>query len=321
MKNYILLILSIFLFIGCINNKNLEIKYPKWYTKHKQDNPMYLYAKAKSTNKKDAILIALNEIASKISISIQSSYKTTTLISKNNYNKNIQRDIQTNIKKIEFNDYKIIKEEILNNNYLILVRVDKLNLAQKIKLKIDSAIKKANNSIKKDFNNYTYKLKELSKIKNTIPQIKSNIFILNTLDEMIDIKKYLNKLKNIEKNIDNIKNKTTINIKSKNKNNEYDKVIKSIISKKGFVIVEQNAMLNIEIESKEKKIESMENKIIKSTIQITIYNKNKTKILGKKSIIIGGSSYNGFTQAKEFAMKNFEKKLLEDKILFDISGI
>ena len=309
------------LFTGCLPKKNVEVDYPTWYNQIQKDSLMYLYGVGESETKKGATAIALNEVASKITVEIESSYSINTQMSGTKYTKSIKRNIKNNIKKIEFTNYKIIKEKVLNNNrYVVLVQVDRLDLASALKIKIDNKIKKFRSIVSTKYSNFTHKLKELKKIQKSIESLKSDIFILNSLDEMMNIKPLLKSLEKIESKIESIKNKTTINVKSDN-NDDYAKVLSSIITKEGFSIVSNNATLNITIKSKEQKINSMGNKIIKASLEIVVLDKNKKQILGKKRFITGGKSRSNFSQAHEFSVRNFNKKIIRDNILGDLLGI
>jgi len=318
----LLIFATIFLLSGCSSTKN-EPNYPQWYTKIHKDSPIYLHGLGESSSKKGAIAIALNEIASKITVSIESSYSSTTNVSGKNYNKSIQKTIKNSIKKIEFTNYKVLKEVVLSNNtYAVLVQVDRLDLAHSLEIKIADEIKSANTKLNSKFNNFTLKLKTMAKIQNSIPSIKSNIFILGTLDEMMDIKKYLSSINQINKKINKIKNMTTMSItNTTTSQNDYTKVLSSIITQKGFSVVKDNPDLHITVDTKEQEISSMGNKIIKANVEITIFNKSKTKVIGTKKFVTGGKSRANFSQAHEFSTRNFKDKILKENILSDILGI
>ena len=87
-------------FSGCLGgSKQPVVKYPTWYTKLHQDSKIILYATAEAYSEKEAVTLALNSIASKISVSVESSYTSTTNSSRNSYSKNTQQNIKNRCKK------------------------------------------------------------------------------------------------------------------------------------------------------------------------------------------------------------------------------
>jgi hypothetical protein len=314
--------ISLFLFTGCMPQNKTQIVYPKWYLKIQQDSYKYIYGQAQGITFKDSTAIALNNIASKISVIVQSTYQSTTTTTSTTYNKIIQRDIKNSVKKIKFNNYKIIKKTILpNQKHLVLVAVDKIKLASSLKLKLDNGLSILRSNLDGDFYDIVDKLKKYDKSNKKISKIKSKIFILNTLDSSFDTKKYLQILDNKQQQIDNFKKTVTINIKSKD-NSDYKKIIVSLITKKGYKIVSSNkSKLRLFISTNEKKIKILGNKIIKAKINLKATNTKNTKILGQKQFITGGKSNTNFLQAHEFSLRNFENKLKINNILYEILGI
>jgi hypothetical protein len=322
MRLFSFLIILPFLFFGCALQKDTQVVYPKWYLKIQKDNHRYIYGEAEGETFKDSTAIALNNIASKISVIVQSTYRSTTTTTTTTYDKTIQRDIKNSVKKIKFNNYKIIKKTILNNQkHLVLVEVDKIKLANGIKTKLDNQIAILKSSQNGKSYDIVSRLKKYQKISKKISKIKSNIYILHTLDNSFDIKKYLQIINNTNQQINNYKKSITIGVLSKN-NNDYKKLLISLITKKGYKVVSsKKSKLNISIKIQEKKIKILGNKIIKAKIDLKTTNKANTKILGQKQIFSGGKSNTKFPQAHEFSLINFENKLKSKNILFEMLGI
>jgi len=320
MKKIILLVITI-VSSGCLVKNNIGIEYPKWYLNNDKDSATYLNGVGNASSKKAAILMALYDIASKITVSIESSYSVTTKIKNDNYSQNIDKNIKATVEKINFRNYKITNEAILNNNqYIVAIKVNKIALANEIMIKVNNKIEQSKQILDTDYKNRTYKLKKMNKIINIIPKLKSELFIANSLDKMLKVDSVLKTIDTLENKINTMKNNITVNISSSH-NRGYSKILSSIITKKGFILVNKVATLNIVINSIETKINSMGNKIIKSDLEIIVYNKTKSIILAKKRIVSGGSSNSSFRQAREFAISYFKSKIIDENILSDMLGI
>ena len=80
-----LFIWLIFIFTGCSQvaiKTNDVVKYPSWYNTIQKDTNKFYFSSNEGDTKKEAISKALNDIASKISISVSSTYSTTSRLSK-----------------------------------------------------------------------------------------------------------------------------------------------------------------------------------------------------------------------------------------------
>ena len=159
-------------FSGCFfSNKKVEAqnieqtqikKYPDWYSQASNsnlDNNEIYYGLGESSTELDSVAQALNSIASRISIEVASTYKSHTTLSNNIGNRDLSLAIEQSIKKIEFNNYKIVKSEIFNNNYLVKVAVNKFELGENLERKINLSFDEVKRDFNKNFANQIEKLK------------------------------------------------------------------------------------------------------------------------------------------------------------------
>jgi hypothetical protein len=93
-------LLLLFLFVVFISCSSKEKIYPAWYNHTINDSETILYASASGYNQKEAIVYALDEISSKINISIKSSIKSSTISNTNEYFKETNIDINIYINYI-----------------------------------------------------------------------------------------------------------------------------------------------------------------------------------------------------------------------------
>ncbi len=312
-------LIVILLLIGCAKDKPL---YPKWFTQLHRDTEQTLYGVAEGSTKEEAVTHALNEIASKIRVSIKSTATTTTNIrvtnSEEEYNKDATQTVTNSVEKIEFSNYKIEKiEKLSENRFIVWVEVNKELNAKLLLNKIDTDIKKYAQLLKEEHKNPISTVKKytqaIERIKNRnlldcsiIKDFSPNSSVNNRVSKLLEIKEKMSKY---QSNI----------IFSVNGDNKlYKDVLIKGISSKGFRTSNGQSTITISMSVKEKKLEVMGNKILKVKIGLTV--KSDNKIIGQSRISVGAKSRTSYKQAREFTLRNFEKRL-KTKIIEDLLGI
>jgi len=307
------------LFINCSNTPS----YPKWYMKVYKNNSRYIYGTGEGKTKSEAVNKALNEIASKVKVFVESTSMTTTNISiigdSEEYSKDATQIVKNRVDEIEFSNYKIEKSEQLSNgNFIVLVSVDKKLNAKLLLEKIDTAIKEYQQLLKSKDENPIAKLK---KFKEAISKIENidlpNCNIAKSLNPDIDVKSRISTLLNIKKSMLDYKSNITFSVVGED--NGYKKVLIEEITSKGFRVTNGSALITIYIDVKEKTLDVLDNKILKAKINLKI--ESKGKVVGQRQISIGAKSKTNYKLAREFTIKNFKKRLKNKKIIETLLGI
>ena len=176
--------------------------YPAWFENRTKDSLTYYYASAEAINKNEAVANALNTIASKISISISSTYKSNTTASTNYYKKEIENNIKNTIKKIDFNNYAIVNEKKFNKSYLVLVKVNRVELAKELESKIENSLAVVSQKLHIKYKNSVLKLREYNTTSKTLEALRTDIYTLGSIYKNKNIQKYLTKINSIQKKIE-----------------------------------------------------------------------------------------------------------------------
>jgi len=322
---YIVLIFAtMILNTGCFSHKNKTVKYPNWFYNIKKDTTVFYYGSGEGSSKKEAVTNALNEIASKVSVSISSTFDSTTSITttknSNGYVKTINKNVQNKVKKIEFSSYKVIKfQQLTKNKCVVFISVNRLTNAQLMLDKINTKIDEYNNTLKQTNLNIASKLKQYINVSDEITnKTLPDCFIAKSLYNDEDISKSIQKLLDIKTTIDNFRNSISFSIVSDNIKG-YKDVIAELLSQKKFAIVPSNSTITIKLSVKEDQVKSMGNYIIKSKVIITAVSNGD--VIATKVLIVGAKSIANYNQAKEFTLKSLKVKLKKQKVFKEMLGI
>jgi len=301
--NSFILSIAIIFFSSCSSPKPKE-SYPSWFYSS-QDNGVYYYGSGEGNTKNIATIQALNDIASKISTSIESSIVATTNSNGKNYSKTITQNIKNEVQKIDFHNYEVLKLKKINNKNIILLRINKKETAlfklDKLKLKIKTYKQAINSNL-----NIIHKLKNLKTINKKIQHSISQAFIIKSLYKSKDIDNQIHTLMSLQVKIKSFKNNTSFYIAS---NDDYSRIISENILSSGFKIKKSSKSIIIKTKITQKKIRLMGYFILKVKVNISIYHKNN--LISTKIINAGAKSSTSYKQAREFAIIDFKKKMVD----------
>ena len=187
MKIYILL-LSLCLF-GCSQyaaiNKNPD-KYshlPSWYVNPNQNNLQFLYGVGEGFTLQEASKSALNNIASKLIVTISSDSSSLSEENKYSFNEQYQQRIKEKVNNITFSDYKISNSSNINNKFYVEIAIDRYKFIKEQNTILDKYHKSMSNiyqSSKKQ--NILIQRNKLAEINN----ISKKAQIINQTLESLD---------------------------------------------------------------------------------------------------------------------------------------
>jgi hypothetical protein len=317
-KTFIGLLLLI-INIGCVGSPS----YPDWFNQTKSDTAQYSYGTKSGTTKEEAVSNALNEIASKIKVSVESTSTIHTQRKVENneeeYNKESTRTISNHVEKIEFSNYKVKKEKkISDDKYVVLVEVDKALNAKLLLKKIDTNIAQYNQLLSAEHKNPIATVKKYNKaIKQINDKDLINCSIVQNFAPNSSVDDYISKLLTIKKTMEKYQSNIVFSIEGNDK--AYQNTLVEQIASKGFRTTEGSSNITISVDVMEKKLKLLGNNILKATIQLTVKSNGTT--IGKSRLIVGAKSRTSYQQAKNFTLKNFEKRLANEEVIENLLGI
>lgn len=172
-----------------INHSQLDAKakkLPAWYINAPSDDASYLYGVGMGSSLQEASKSSLNNIAEKVLVTISSSFESKNQSSEVNnnaiYESKQYQNISTQIKKIDFTNYDLVKSEQLGNIIYSLVKVERSEI---IKYYLDQ-VKKNHNKIlanTKNLKNFSYieQFIKIHRVKALISDNQSRLDILNII--------------------------------------------------------------------------------------------------------------------------------------------
>lgn len=326
LTNLLLALLTIS-FIGCSKTTpkivHVEKQLPKWYLNPPLKSEKYLYGVGDGINREEAIKSALDDLVSKLGISISSNYKSSTKTKKGyreSFAQTSSSDISSEVSKIRISNYEVIESQKQKyNHFVTLVRSDKklfkkdlLKSLNQIYSKIEDEQKTINDShVLSRYSFYKYSQTKLA-------QTLSTLLVLNSLDENFDDRPYLKTIQIIDADSSLLLKNISISFSSSKESNAFINVIKSALSETKIAISnkKQTNKNNLEISLSHKTYESISHGIYIIKVSVLLDVRDfKNNILHTEQIDVVGYS----PQSKEISMndavKNFEIEVDKREIM------
>jgi hypothetical protein len=309
----LLLILSIF-FIGC-NSSNTPIvlvkehkvqNLPSWYLSAPNNNQDFLYGIGAALTLSQAKNEALNSLASRLFISISSNtHSIKSSDSFENYSSINNQEIFLEVEKIDLLNSKIEKSIKVNDEYFVLLSIDRKKLFKEYFFKLDAIDRKISQFYDKAIN--LSNIFTISYSKEILDLIDEALLLtkkLSVINENFNKSQYDLKYHKIKFDLLNLRK----NIKLKIKSNHFLKSFKSYISKNNILLSNKN--FDAIVSSFENINYSKYNNWFIAKCNISVEILVNAEVLSTNNFtIIGRSTHSNF-QALENAKKSLEKKLL-----------
>jgi len=331
-KTYILLMLGLMLIIsGCSSPKppvpEVEQKeLPAWFLTPPSNNEIYLYGIGEGKNQEQAVKNALNNLAERLSVTVQSSYEVNTQIQqgiRNSFSQSSERNLKSEVAKIRISNYSIDKAEKMKyNHYIVLIRSDKEQFYNSLVKELDVKIKKVNDESK------IYKsaniLKKYDFYKNASQNLNDSIttiLVLSALNSEFNDKKYLNEISAINKDFEELRKKINFVVSGDKESSAMIEPVRVALTDNGLKVVNQknSSSVIVKISTRSEEAAAMGFIVARMVVNIEVKTADG-KTVGGNKLMINGHSPQSYSQAKENGAKKL-KGMIEKEGINTILGL
>ena len=321
-KNIFLILLVILSFNSCGKNKQIDI--PNWYLNSPQNNSQFLFGVGEGKNLKEAKLMALDDMSSRLMVTVDSLLNKNIQTSKNNtglstYNKDINFNIDIKTKKFQFTNIKVLNSTRLNNKFFVVLQVDR----RKTFLEKQKQFYLLNKSIEDKYKQAQQlpileKIYILQNIEKIVKKAQQKAFTLYAINNKFNYKTFLKNYQQYSNKIIKLKNNLKIKISSNEQSKIFLDQLTQLLNKNGYKTSSKNYDVKIILNNRVKYSVSRGWQIVKVFTTISVSSDNK--IIANQIINTIGRSGSTKENALANASKNFKNKISAmglDKILFN----
>lgn len=315
----ILLFLLLLLFSGCsVTSSQSTQTLPKWFLNTPQNSTTTLYGSGQANTLQEAKNRALNDMASRLSVQVnskieQNTYRYSNQNGASSYNNSTQQNIEVLVKNIEFQNAKITQSAVIAQQFFVLMQVNRQELYRqqhnaflRLYQHIDTQYKQSQTTSKLE---QIYILKTLS---NDLEKASAQAQLLNAINGTFNDNHYLTYFNTIQNRSNTLKSSLKIRI-SNNLTQPYfaSKLIESL-NHSSYKVVPKNEDVKIALNSSVNYSVAMGWHIAKVTTSIHVI--TNEKVLSSHTIYSVGRSTSSQNNALISASREFAQKLQDRTI-------
>lgn len=303
------ILLALVVLSGCGTQKRIEppVKkvVPSWYVNQPKTTSTTLYAVGEGQDKEAAVMNALSNMVSTLSVSFASQYSSKEVIEegvKNSRQLTASSEIQSDVKRIRISNYEVLEHKELGfRQHIVLIKSDKQKLFDSLKSEIDQKFDLIDKE-KESIGRY-HAIKQLlfyKKAKASIEDVPNTLVVMNVLNNSFDSKSYLTKVTGVNSDYDRLLSEISFGVKSNDDAKSLESPIINGLSdeklqvryatgKKHFILT---------VTSKTQEAFSHGFVIARSAIDISVRD-YRGSVIGSNKLNLIGQSTQGYEIAKE----------------------
>ena len=296
---------------------------PSWYLKPTANSEIYLYGVGEGRTLQEAKNSALNDMASRLSVTLDSTvqqYKQSISYNTNqSYQKKITENINVEVKAINFTNASIELSEVVANSFFVLMKVNRHELFNQHKSAFDLSQSTITSTLQNSKNKpILEQIYTLQTIVPTLEKATSQAIILSAINTHFDSNSYLMKYTAISNNISTLKDQLRIKIATNLSQKLFANEFIDALNQEGYKVANSQHNLEIQLNSTVNYSIALGWEIAKVSTTISVISEGK--IVSNNIISSVGRSSSTPENALLNASKTFKQEVLKkglNAILFN----
>ena len=302
---------------------------PKWFLNPPKNNHDNLFGVGQGMTVEDATKEALNQVASKISVTISSNWEKTesqrTSGGSIAYSKEINNNLKSKVAEIRFNNYEVLDNDILDQKVYVLVAVNKNTLLMDKKSElsnIDSQIKDIYNMAQSK--SIIEKIADLKTVNRKAVDGMSLASMISSLDPSFAAKDYFDRYNGYLASERKALSEIRVYLSYAHESEDMMPIIKEHLNKADISIVSEpndndKNLVTVDIQTDSKEMQIYGSKMVKLYTIFEVRSFSRDLVASSK-IETKGSSMINFQEAGKAAALELNEKIKVKGIL-NVLGI
>ena len=286
---------------------------PSWYLNPTPNSTVFLYGVGEGKTLQEAKNHALNDMASRLSVSLnstitQNKHLVVNTLQNETYEKKMSQNITLKVKEIQFTNASIEQSQVVGNSFFVQMRVQKEELFNNQKEQFMLSENHINTSIEHSSSlPILEQIYALEKLEPTLEKATSLALILTTLNNTFQSNIYVQKYHNIALKKESLKENLRIKLSSNLSQKHFANELIQLLNQEGYKITANQENLQIRLNTNINYSVAMGWHIAKTTTVIAVI--SKEKIISNHIINSVGRSSSSQENALINASKYFKKEL------------
>ncbi len=286
---------------------------PSWYVNPTPNSTLFLYGTGEGKTLQEAKNSALNDMASRLSVTLDSTINqnkrlVSNTLQKEVYEKKLTQNITLKVKEINFTNASVEHSHVVGNSFFVQMKVNKEELfkSQKEQFMLNES----------HINTIVEQTKELppleqiyalEKLEPTLEKASSQALILTALDNTFQSNDYVQKYHNVALKKESLKQNLRIKLSSNLSQKHFANELIQLLNQEGYKVTSSEQNLEIRLNSTVNYSVAMGWHIAKTATVIAVISEGK--IVSNHIINSVGRSSSSQENALVSASKYFKKEL------------
>ncbi len=322
---YLFLVVSLVFLMGC-GGSEPQVQpqsYPSWYLNPPGNDGAFLYGVGKGADINQAKAAALSFVSESLSITVSSEFKKSE--SSTRYDggsssfSSAVSSIKAQAKEMEFSEYKIINNQQMGSDILLLVQVSRQRLFNDQKTKLERYSKELKAEAKQISKAPVIQQASLYKARAKKQYtLKSLALLAQTINKDFNIDAYLQQAQEVAVAEHSAQDRLKVAITASKQMQVFVDVLKEALNKEGIKVSAKGANTHVYLNGSFQKDEVYGFKIAKANLAITC--KQDGKSVASNSVIVSGKSRYDYDKAEQDAGNLLRLKIAKEG-LFPLLGV
>lgn len=315
-------LLCILLLAGCSSKPQLVLQpekpLPEWYLNPPANSFDTLTGVGGGATLQQATDSALSNLVSRLGVSIESKFESTTESTSYSYSNKSVDTIKSEVEKIRISNYEVVfSEQIKYNQFVVMVKSKRAQFIKDLTQQVNFKLANEKQIIKNASDDNA--LKRYHVIKNAAEaskQLESSIIVLSSMDKSFNNAYYQKELQSLQAQSEQARQHILFVIQTDNKSKRAAEPIKNALSQQGFRVgqsASRDGVLVVNLKTHSQRNGSMGFQIAEMLVNVSVTD-HQGRLVGSNSLNLTGHATRGFELAETAAIETFAEEIKKQGI-------
>lgn len=297
---------------------------PNWYTNPEPNSEQWLIGVASGSNMEQAVQAALEDLLGRISLNIESSYQSTTMLSRYGSRQEAVHSVKTEITKTTVENYQIHYSTQLGfREYAAQVAVKRADFIAQQRRQLDSQLNQLQQHLQQARSSNGIVIEQQAQyVSQQSWKLHNNIIILDSLDKSFDPQPYLNRIQNFANQQQLARKNLQFTLYNQQASQQLLDIFKQAMIQRGYAVTSSNlreGAFRVYLSNSSQRSSSQGFQIVRSTVNIRVVD-HRNQQVGANQIQLTGHASRGYQLAEQDALSKLNQ-IIEQQGLFGALGI
>ncbi len=315
-------LLCVLLMAGCSSKPPLVLQpekpLPEWYLNPSANSFDTLTGIGGGATLEQATNSALSNLVSRLGVSIESKFESTTESTQHTYSNNSVEYIKSEVSKIRVSNYELVfSEQIKYNQFIVMVKSKRSLFIKDLSQQINDKLASEKQAIRNASTDNALKRYHVAKkVAEESKSLEPAIIVLSSMDKNFNNAYYQKELQSLQAQSEQARQHILFVIQTDDKSKKAAEPIKNALSQQGFRVgqsASRDGVLVVNLKTHSQRNGSMGFQIAEMLVNVSVTD-HQGRLVGSNSLNLTGHATRGFDLAETAAIESFAEEIKKQGI-------